>query len=206
MGRWSYSSKTEADYVKKIETSFLKKHEYFRYWWRSGTVTWTTHFGKESSVGIEVSLNNDTFKYLRIHYTQTSNDTGEKKDFDYKIPLTTTPCRFGGVRYWYICPMSRSGVYCGRRVGVLYKVGDFFACRHCNDLTYESRKVSGRQKAFGRIISFPEIDKARENVKREYYNGKPTKKYLRYLEKDRKAMASLAGSLRLLEGLTKKKK
>jgi hypothetical protein len=34
-------SKNEADDVKKISTSFLKKHDYFT-GWRSGTMTWTT--------------------------------------------------------------------------------------------------------------------------------------------------------------------
>ncbi len=196
-------SKTEADGIKKIETSFLKKNKYLN-GWRSGTVTWTHGWsGNKSSVGIEVStLTGDN--YLRIHYTQTDTDTEEKKDFDYKIPLVTTPCRYGGKRYWFICPMSRDGKYCGRRVGVLYKDGDYFACRHCNDLTYESRKLSGRAKSFGRIISIPEIEKMRDSVKRTYYRGKPTKRYLRYLQMDEKARMSLIGMVGLLEARSNK--
>lgn len=31
-----------------------------------------------------------------------------------RIALTSTPCRFGGCRWWWICPQT------GRRVGVLY--------------------------------------------------------------------------------------
>lgn len=80
-------SKNEADDVKKIRTSFLKKHDYFT-GWRSGTMTWTrSGWGGEhkSSVGIEVSIT-DGDGYLRIHYTQTDRDTQEKKDFDYKEP------------------------------------------------------------------------------------------------------------------------
>jgi hypothetical protein len=125
-------SKTEADGIKKISASFLKKNAYFT-GWRSGTITWTRNgWGGEhkSSVGIEVSTM-DGNGYLRIHYTQTDRDTNEKKDFDYKIPLTTTPCRYGGKRYWFICPMSKSGVYCGKRVSTLYKDGDFFCLCLC---------------------------------------------------------------------------
>jgi hypothetical protein len=110
-------SKSTADDTKKISTSFLKKHNYFC-GWNSGTMTWTRSgmWGEhKSSVGIEVSTMHDD-KYLRIHYTQTDRDTDEKKDFDYKIPLTTTPCRYGGVRYWFTCPWYKNGVYCGRRV------------------------------------------------------------------------------------------
>lgn len=172
-------SKNEADDVKKIRTNFLKKHDYFT-GWRSGTMTWTrSGWGGEhkSSVGIEVSIT-DGDGYLRIHYTQTDRDTQEKKDFDYKVPLTTTPCRYGGKRYWFICPMSKNGVYCGKRVCTLYKNGDYFACRHCYNLTYSSRNQSGRYKGF---VSIPDIEEAEMQVKRYYYRGKPTRKYRRVL-------------------------
>lgn len=116
MGRWYFGTKTEADDLKKIETSFLKKHGYFC-GWKSGTITWTNGWSEnKSSVGIEVSVM-DNENYFRIHYTQTDRDSGEKKDFDYRIPLTTTPCHFGGKRYWFICPWYKNGEYCGRRVG-----------------------------------------------------------------------------------------
>jgi len=178
MGRWSYGGKTEADYLKKIETSFLKKHGYFR-GWRSGTITWTNGYsGNKSDVGIEVSTLNDD-DYLRIHYTQTDNDTDEKKDFDYKIPLITTPCRYGGKRYWFKCPWYKNGVYCGRRVGVLYKNGDYFACRHCYDLTYNSRNENRRYQyfpLFNTIQLETKIEELEEQIKRPYYAGKPTKK------------------------------
>lgn len=181
MGRWSYSNKTEADDLKKIGVWFLKKHDYFC-GWRAGTITWTSGWSEnKSSVGIEVStLNNEN--YLRIHYTQTDNSSGEKKDFDYKIPLTTTPCRYGGKRYWFICPWYKNGIYCGRRVGVLYKDGDYFACRHCYNLTYNSRKqnASYRHHPFFSIITIDQkIEKLEEKIKTPYYRGRPTKKQRR---------------------------
>lgn len=172
-------SKSTADSLKKISVGFLKKNDYFT-GWRSGTITWTrSGWGGESknSVGIEVSTM-DGDGYLRIHYTQTDHDTDEKKDFDYKIPLTTTPCRYGGKRFWFTCPWYKSGVYCGRRVGVLYKDGDYFACRHCYNLTYESRNLSGRYKGF---VSIPDIEKAEEGIKKRFYKGKPTRKYRRLM-------------------------
>jgi len=184
MGRWSYSNKTEADDVKKISTDFLKKHDYFK-GWRSGTITWTSGWDKhQSSVGIEVStLENED--YLRIHYTQTDRDTGEEKDFDYKIPLTTTPCRYGGKRYWFICPWYKNGIYCGKRVGTLYKDGDYFACRHCYDLTYNSKKTNRRYKFFPlfNVLSLEDkIEKLHAQIKHPYYRDQPTRKQRR-LEK-----------------------
>lgn len=180
-------SKTEADGLKKISAAFLKKHGYFDAGWRSGTITWTSGWDEhKSSVGIEVSTS-DEGGYLRIHYTQTDRDTGDKKDFDYKIPLTTTPCRYGGKRYWFTCPMYHNQIYCGRRVGVLYKNGDFFACRHCNDLTYESRNLSGWAKSVGAVISCPELEKLEGELTKRYYRGRPTKRYQRFLKKEDKS-------------------
>lgn len=172
-------TKNTADDTKQISTSFLKKHDYFC-GFRSGTMTWTRSgmWGEnKSSVGIEVSVRNDN-DYLRIHYTQTERDTGEKKDFNYKIPLTTTPCKYGGVRYWFTCPWYKNGVYCGRRVSKLYKDGDYFACRHCYDLTYESRNRSGLYRSF---VSNPDVEEAWKEVKQTHYRGKLTKKYKRYM-------------------------
>ena len=175
-------SKTEADDLKKISTSFLYKHDYF-VGFRSGIITWTRNgwggVEHKESVGIEVSTSEET-NYLRIHYTHTDRQTQEKKDFDYKVPLTITNCRFGGKRYWFTCPMYRSGVYCGKRVGVLYKDGDYFACRHCYNLTYSSRNLTGTGKMFGSVC-MPDVDKAREAVKRTHYKGKYTRKYRRFL-------------------------
>lgn len=185
MGRRSYGGKTEADDVKKITTSFLKKHGYFKRW-LSGTITWTRSgmWGEnKSNVGIDaLTPDNDGDGCLRIHYTQTDNDTGEKKDFDYKIPLTTTPCRFGGKRYWFICPWYKNGVYCGRRVGTLYKDGDYFACRHCYNLTYSSRKQNRRYNlfpVFNVLTIEKKIDELYKQIKRPYYAGRPTRKQRR---------------------------
>ncbi len=178
-------SKNKADDTNKISISFLKKYDYFT-GWMSGTITWTRNgWGGESksSVGLEASTMHDD-KYLRIHYTQTDRNTQAEKDFDYKIPLTTTHCRYGGVRYWFTCPWYKNGVYCGRRVAKLYKDGDYFACRHCYNLTYESRnaKKSYKKGVFGILGKHWKSGDYLATLKRTYYNGKPTRKYRRYLK------------------------
>jgi len=60
------------------------------------------------------------------------------------IPVTTTPCFYGGVRYWFLCPAVTDGLLCENRVGVLYLPpgGTIFGCRQCHDLTYESCQKS----------------------------------------------------------------
>lgn len=175
-------SKSEADSLEQISISFLKKLCFLNGGVRTGTLNWT-YKGSDykSSVGIEASVfNASSFEsYIRIHYTQTDRNTNEKKDFDYRIPLTTTPCRYGGNRYWFICPWSKNGAYCGRRVGKLYKDGDYFACRHCYELTYASRNTNRKYKFFpffNAITIEDKIEELRKKIKRPYYNGRPTKR------------------------------
>jgi len=57
-----------------------------------------------------------------------TRNTGEQS-----ISLTSTPCNFGGYRFWFLCPA------CGKRVAILYKDGDY-RCRDCHNLTYLTRQ------------------------------------------------------------------
>jgi hypothetical protein len=58
---------------------------------------------------------------------------------DVQVPLTKTPCYFGGFRWWFICPD------CGKRMAILYKprYSNFFLCRQCHNLTYKSCQEHG---------------------------------------------------------------
>lgn len=186
MGRYYYSKKQEADSLKQVSVSFLRKHGYFDMGWHSGTITWSRHGEKTGSISVQSSIN-DHEKFVRFIYTQTDRYTEEKNDFDYKITLTTTPCYFGGERYWFICSLSVNNVYCGRRVGVLYMGSKYLGCRHCYNLTYNSRNLGGWSKVAGQVISIPELEKLEDEVKLKFYNGKMTRKYRRYLKKAQKS-------------------
>lgn len=143
------------------------------------TLTWTRKLsGKKSSIGILVDTEN---LYAKVNYTITDRNTDEKTDYDYKISLTTTPCNFGGVRYWFICPLSVNGVYCGRRTGTLYLAsgGHYFGCRHCYNLSYESRNEC-RLGRFGQLGYVLKADRQYEelykSIKRWTWRGRPTRK------------------------------
>ena len=120
MGRYYWDKKDTVEDCRSISISFLKKHDYFC-GCRSGQIVWKNSSDEETgSIGVAVSIM-DGDSYARLYYTVTDRDTGEKTDYDYKVSLTTTPCHFGGVRYWFICPLTTNGVYCGRRVAKLHK-------------------------------------------------------------------------------------
>ncbi len=142
MGRRSYSSRWTTEESKSISVKFLNEHHYFDGGVRWGGMDWTRHGEKTGSISFVVSTVEGD-EYVRFRYTQTDRHSGEKNDLDYKARLDSTPCNFGGRRWWFICPLVVNGRACNRRVGVLYLAGGrYFGCRHCQDLTYESSKTS----------------------------------------------------------------
>jgi hypothetical protein len=141
-------------------------------------ITWTrSGSGKKTIVGVACDVTVEE-PYVRFLYGIT-NQSGDTTDYDYEAPLTTTPCYFGGVRYWFLCPM------CYSRVGALYLSPGHvrFRCRHCNDLSYNSRNA-GCMGAFG--VACRKADKLRSELKRWTYRGLPTRKVRRLQRIERK--------------------
>jgi hypothetical protein len=104
---------------------------------------WKNQSGETTS-NINYTVLED-FRGVEFSYTIKSRfGEEEEEQIKYRIPLVTTPCNYGGQRYWFICPWYAGGIYCGRRVAKLYlPSGDkYFACRHCYDLSYKSRQTA----------------------------------------------------------------
>jgi hypothetical protein len=72
---------------------------------------------------------------------------GEWEQKEYPAYLDWTGCNLGGRRPWFLCPASG----CGRRVAILYG-GEFFACRHCHDLSYGSQRESPEWRSQRRAL------------------------------------------------------
>src|SRR5262249_61760480 len=77
---------------------------------------------------------------LRLSYSFTRSGSAPEP-LDYDIDLATTRPRFGGLRWWFLCPG------CDGRVGKLYlPPGErLFSCRKCHDLTYTSCQQHDRR-------------------------------------------------------------
>ncbi len=182
--------------MKKIEADNYKK---IQIWWllrdiqnghKSKTLTWGEN-GAEGSISVGVLLVGSE-KYARLTYSQTDN-TDKKTEFDYKVSIVESSCNLGGTRYWFKCPLTKNNQLCNKRVGVLYKVGDYFACRHCHDLTYRSKNTNRRDKYYPIFKAF-EIGKKLEKLgdaKRYTYKGKLTKKFKKLLELEEQSHANL---------------
>jgi hypothetical protein len=106
---------------------------------RVGSLEWRRGAEKEpaSSVGYTLGVGNGA-GVLLLQYQM--GQPAER--LDYPVRLVTTPCHLGGVRWWFLCPLSLDGVGCGRRVRKLYLRGKYFGCRHCHSLAYRSSQES----------------------------------------------------------------
>jgi hypothetical protein len=110
---------------------------------RWGGWRWVYHDGRENSIGYEVDTLDQATPFVRLFYTLTHPQTKEQVPLDYRVALTTTRPRYGGLRWWFVCPLAAGGCPCGRRVAKLYLPprGHYFGCRHCHDLTYRSAQT-----------------------------------------------------------------
>ena len=85
-----------------------------------------------------------------LTYRTRSWQAAEWKTITQRVPITWTDCHFGGRRPWFVCSAYSDGQYCGRRVAVLYGAGNYFACRHCYGLAYETQQQSARWRGFAK--------------------------------------------------------
>lgn len=92
---------------------------------------WLRNGEKIASIAAKVETG-----YLRLIYNYRASGSENWEPLDYPVRLQTTPCHYGGERYWFTCP----AVGCGRRVAILYSGGKYYACRHCYQLAYQSQR------------------------------------------------------------------
>ena len=133
---WSHSKKIQVEQCLQLPIKTIYRSLAPGYW---GSVQWS--IGDRATNSIRYRVEGDEQpRAVWFVYTQTNRVTGQKTDFDYQVPLTTTPLPWGGVRYWFVCTLSKNEVYCGRRVGVIFLPPgyQYFGCRHCYELTYRS--------------------------------------------------------------------
>ena len=196
MGRYYWDKKRTVEECKSVSIPFLRK-EGFLCGYYSGSIVWTDRFGEETASMSVVASTMYGDSYVRFIYTMTDRNTGEETPFDYKVPLVSTPCHFGRVRWWFVCALSRNGVSCGRRVGTVYRPprADYYGCRHCYGLSYESRNEtrSGMFGAYGGVLRTErQMEDLRSQIKRWTWRGRPTRRVRRLNKLERQESRYLA--------------
>ena len=172
MARYFFNTKATVEQCNSISVVKMKQWGFFEESFRSGSFTWGNG---QNKTRVEYSFSLPE-KKLRLQYTFTSDPDDPRAEQDYTIHLSTTPCRYGGVRYWMHCPK------CQRRVWQLFFGGKYIIVWwECWNFTYSICNASGLERRMGKILCFPDIDEEFSKLKRRYYRGKKTKKYKRLL-------------------------
>jgi hypothetical protein len=117
----------------------------------AGSWQWTFRSGRRSSISYDVCALDMNTPYVRLSYSWTRAGSDPQSE-NYIVRLTTTRPNYGGLRWWFVCPLFVNGRACERRVAKLHLPpgGRFFGCRHCHDLTYTSCQESHKDDAFYR--------------------------------------------------------
>jgi hypothetical protein len=168
-GRGVWNKKNRVDEVRSIDILSLQREKVFS---RGPGMTWTSSWSTNgeviASISYRVEAGEDGPSGLRFMYTITDNDTGVKKDYNYLIPIVSTSCNYGGKRWWYICPLIVNGRSCHRRCRVVYMPpgSEYFGCRDCHQLTYESRQRHREKFYEGFEKPYKAVEAAREELDR----------------------------------------
>ena len=117
----------------------------------SGTWCWT-YRGEDkphATIGYEADLRDRGTTWFRLDYRV------DGEPVDYRVQLVTTRPHYGGLRWWFLCPLVRPDGGPSRRVGKLYLPPGacYFGSREGYRLTYTSCQESGRFRGLFRCIA-----------------------------------------------------
>lgn len=175
MPRYYYpNARSTTEITEKISIFWLKQNGYLLGIKREGSISWRRRGVVTGQVSFSIHIDERGEEYIRLYYM------GETK-MDYLYRLRSIPCFFGGQRWFFECGATRNGDYCGNRVGILYLKNNKFMCRECADLSYQSCNEPKLYR-YGPFRVITRANKAleiRRKMRKQTYQGRPTKKYQR---------------------------
>jgi hypothetical protein len=132
-------------------SSLVRKRALVAGAWTSGSWCWT-HDGDDkpfATIGYEADLTDQDDASLRPHYQASGEPV------DYKVKLVTSTPHYGGLRWWFICPLGRRDGGLPRRVAKLYlpSGAKYFGSREGYGLTYTSCQESGKSRGLYRLLA-----------------------------------------------------
>jgi hypothetical protein len=184
---YDYNGRDTVESTKSIDLAFLNKRKVLKGHFNQN-IKWSINENPTGNIDLEINTIDEN-PYIRLNYKVKKSYETEWRPINYKTNLISVPCYFGGERWFYECGLSKDGKYCGRRSRILYQIDDYFGCRKCANLSYEScNKSTQNKKSLYRLLNyeFASEEYYTKNVKRMYYKGRPTKKYKRYLKLQKK--------------------
>ena len=173
---------TLLDDVRKINITYLKKHNYLdsnqKY---RGVISWNIRGVKSGSIAITSTISS-TQSYLELDYTCNG------EPINYKVELIRKPANLGlGFQWFFECP--RTHLLCRN----LYQVQTYFWHRKAfTGSMYESQTKSKKWRSIERVYgSYFDLEKNCDILYRKHlkksYAGKPTKIYAKVLSQIKRA-------------------
>lgn len=175
-----YTFPTLYDEVLQLSITKLKEWQYLNpEQIKRSVLTWSSRGETTARISILTNTHNEK-PYIELDYKYG----GEPRN--YKVRLVTVPSNLGKGKIWYfLCPQTKK---CCRK---LYSIGGYFLHREAfNGCMYETQTYSKKWRNIERVYgSYFDRDKYFSEINskhfKKYYNGKPTKRYLKLLSKIR---------------------
>lgn len=128
-GRYRTRNRGTVDAACRVDLRFLRKQGALKEGHRAnGTLRWTRRGEPSGSMGYTVVMDPEDRRLILSYSTN-----GEARTVT--VQIEAVPMRFGGFRYYALCPRTL------RRCEVLPVVGGVVACRQAHRLTYASQSM-----------------------------------------------------------------
>lgn len=122
---WRRDAKSLVEDCRQIDINRFARDRYLH----GSSFTWCWYSSKgEKRASITIRPQSDG---IRLGYIFTRN--GQKHDMDYIVPVEYVPVGYGE-RPYFLCPV------CGTRCLKLYLNSNYFTCRSCANINYESTR------------------------------------------------------------------
>lgn len=170
------------DEVNRISISDLRKHDLLQ-GKKLGIIRWSR--GDYEAGRIRFLVNAETvYPYVNLEYSIGG------EEMSYRVPLVRVESNLGKGTVWYFrCPFTQ------RICRILYLTGKVFTHRSAVKGLYTSQTYSKKCRELKRLFDFV-VDSRSENdetesVSRQYYNGKPTRKFSQLIKRRQRREASI---------------
>lgn len=116
--------------------------------WKNGSLSWTCRRKESGWISYECDMRDADNASIILRFAVKNRSTGEKRNFEQRVPLSFTIPNYGGKRWWMHCPVN------GTRVGKLYcpAGGDIFASRTVWRLGYQSQREAKQWRPLDRLF------------------------------------------------------
>lgn len=200
-------AKIQCEQCIKIPLPLLKKVGLLTPGLKAQTFFWRPDVGDDSNLAVISKINNQD-SFIEVLFRTKNVATGEvSPPIAIRLQLTSTPCFFGGKRYWLKCPIKQNGQACNRRIAMAYMREQEVGCRKCLKLSYKSQMESTG-------YTFWALDRYLNTLKRVHnklqarrtktYLGNPTRYLIKWIVKTKYLHVLSEEALRVMDILKHK--